>query len=108
MGPERRLPVRRGACAGQARAASSTCISAALPPLYVSRLIEPASHQRASAEEARSARPRLVSALRNAIHLKLLPSSPQALPRTWPVPTLAVLSSRAGPAATCGLGQPAP
>ena len=49
-----------------------------------------------------------LDALRQAIHLKLLPSSPQAMPRTWSVPTMAVLISRAGPAATRGAGQPAP
>ena len=58
--------------------------------------------------EERRACPRSVAALRNAIHLKLLPSSPQAIPRTWPSPTTPVLSRRAGPAATRGLGQPAP
>ena len=43
-----------------------------------------------------------------AIHLKLLPSSPQAKPRTWPSPTMPVRISRTGPAATRGAGQPAP
>ena len=49
-----------------------------------------------------------VSAARNAIHLKLLPSSPAAIPRTWPLPTMVVRISRAGPAAIRGAGQPAP
>src|SRR6059058_5721964 len=101
-------PVRRGSPEGQASAASSTCISAALPPLYSSRLIVPASHQRRSPGDSSKAWPSSVAALRKTIHLKLLPSSPHASPRTWPLPTMLVLSSRVGPAATCGLGQPAP
>ena len=41
-------PVRRGPFQRQASAASSRCISAALPPFHSSRLIAPASHQRVS------------------------------------------------------------
>ena len=50
-------PVRRAARTGQASAASSRCISAALPPFHSSRLIVPASHQRWSAGEASRAWP---------------------------------------------------
>ena len=92
----------------QAIAASSRCISAALPPFHSSRLMVPASHHRLSPGEESRAWPRSVVALRKAIHLKLFPSSPQASPRTCPSPTMPVLSSRAGPAATRGAGQPAP
>src|SRR3954454_20336247 len=100
--------VRRGVLKRQASAASSTCISAALPPLHSSRRIEPASHQRASGGEESSAWPSSLVALLKAIHLKLLPSSPAPTPRTWPSPTMPARRSRSGPAATRGLGQPAP
>jgi hypothetical protein len=78
---------------------------AAIPFVALDRPRQPPA--RIGGEDS-SARPSSVSALRKAIHLKLLPSSPQARPRTWPSPTIPVLISRAGPAATRGLGQPAP
>src|SRR6476620_227458 len=109
MGPRARLdPVRRGVSVGQASAESSRCISDALPPYHSSRFIEPANHHHLSGGEESSAWPSSVEALLKAIHLKLLPSAPQPRPRTWPSPTMPVLSSRTGPAATRGLGQPAP
>src|SRR5205085_12059178 len=85
-----------GAGRGQASAASSRCISAALPPFHSSRLIVPASHQRWSAGDDSKAWPSSPAALRKAIHLKLLPSSPQPRPRTWPSPTIPVFNSRTG------------
>ena len=102
-------PVRRGdPQRGQASAASSRCISAALPPFHSSRLIVPASHQRWSPGEASSA----------------WPSSARGAPEGDPLEALAVVAAGEAadmavaddadldqprrPGRNLGRGQPAP
>ena len=48
------------------------------------------------------------AAARNAMALKLAPSSPRTIRRTWSLPTRSALIRRTGPTATRGPGQPMP